>query len=49
MLFKMEEQLTFEKVNHILNTLKLLKIQNPSLIPGIITPATIRNGFLFEF
>ncbi len=32
-----------------INPLKSLKIQNPSPIKGIFTPATIRNGFHIKF
>ncbi len=32
-----------------LSYLKSLKIQNPLTIPGIFTPATIKNGSLIKF
>ncbi len=32
-----------------LSFLKSLKIKNTPLLPGILTPATVRNGFLNKF
>ena len=34
---------------HKLSFLKSLKIQNPPPIPGVFTPATIRNGLIIKF